>query len=111
MIREAEGYKEERVLRAQGDVVRFKALLGEYQKSKEVTWNRLQFETLERILPKASKLIIDPQTGANAMPLIPVQNAAFLDAFKDKTVIVFSLPGAFTPTCSSSHLMIFHYRN
>ena len=26
------------------------------------------------------------------------------DLFKDKTVIVFSLPGAFTPTCSSSHL-------
>ena len=26
------------------------------------------------------------------------------DIFKDKTVIVFSLPGAYTPTCSSSHL-------
>ncbi len=26
------------------------------------------------------------------------------DIFKDKTVIVFSLPGAFTPTCSSTHL-------
>ena len=26
------------------------------------------------------------------------------DIFKDKTVIVFSLPGAFTPTCSSSHV-------
>lgn len=26
------------------------------------------------------------------------------DLFKDKTVVVFSLPGAFTPTCSSSHL-------
>ncbi len=26
------------------------------------------------------------------------------DIFKNKTVIVFSLPGAFTPTCSSSHL-------
>lgn len=26
------------------------------------------------------------------------------DLFKNKTVIVFSLPGAFTPTCSSSHL-------
>jgi len=25
------------------------------------------------------------------------------DIFKDKTVIVFSLPGAFTPTCSSAH--------
>jgi glutaredoxin-like protein len=26
------------------------------------------------------------------------------DLFKDKNVVVFSLPGAFTPTCSSSHL-------
>ncbi len=26
------------------------------------------------------------------------------DLFKGKTVVVFSLPGAFTPTCSSSHL-------
>ncbi|MFS2225220.1 glutathione peroxidase [Pantoea sp. B65] len=26
------------------------------------------------------------------------------ELFKDKTVLVFSLPGAFTPTCSSSHL-------
>lgn len=31
-------------------------------------------------------------------------NVASDDLFKDKTVIVFSLPGAFTPTCSSSHL-------
>ncbi|ALM83256.1 glutathione peroxidase [Bordetella sp. N] len=26
------------------------------------------------------------------------------DVFKNKTVVVFSLPGAFTPTCSSTHL-------
>lgn len=26
------------------------------------------------------------------------------DIFKDKTIVVFSLPGAFTPTCSSSHV-------
>ena len=26
------------------------------------------------------------------------------DIFKGKTVIVFSLPGAFTPTCSSTHV-------
>lgn len=31
-------------------------------------------------------------------------NVASDDLFKDKTVIVFSLPGAFTPTCSASHL-------
>ena len=37
------------------------------------------------------------------------QNGEFVDVttddiFKDKTVVVFSLPGAFTPTCSSTHL-------
>jgi len=37
------------------------------------------------------------------------QNNEFVDVttddiFKDKTVVVFSLPGAFTPTCSATHL-------
>jgi len=37
------------------------------------------------------------------------QNNEFVDVtsdsiFKNKTVVVFSLPGAFTPTCSSTHL-------
>ena len=26
------------------------------------------------------------------------------DIFKDKRIVVFALPGAFTPTCSSTHL-------
>ncbi len=30
------------------------------------------------------------------------------ELFDDKTVIVFSLPGAFTPTCSSSHVPRFN---
>ena len=30
------------------------------------------------------------------------------DLFNGKTVIVFSLPGAFTPTCSSSHVPRFN---
>jgi len=41
------------------------------------------------------------------------QNDAFVDItsdslFKGKTVVVFSLPGAFTPTCSSTHLPRFN---
>ena len=41
------------------------------------------------------------------------QNGEFVDVttdeiFKGKTVVVFSLPGAFTPTCSSSHLPRFN---
>lgn len=32
------------------------------------------------------------------------KNVSTDDIFKGKTVVVFSLPGAFTPTCSSTHL-------
>jgi glutaredoxin-like protein len=32
------------------------------------------------------------------------RNLSTDDIFKDKTVVVFSLPGAFTPTCSSTHV-------
>jgi len=85
MLRGAEGFKEERVLKAQGDAVRFKALLAEYQKAKEVTWNRLQIETLERIYPAANKVIIDPQAGANVLPLLPLQNPSFLDALQGQS--------------------------
>ena len=30
------------------------------------------------------------------------------EIFRDRTVVVFSLPGAFTPTCSSSHVPRFN---
>ena len=32
------------------------------------------------------------------------KNTTTDDIFKGKTVVVFSLPGAYTPTCSSSHV-------
>lgn len=32
------------------------------------------------------------------------ENVSSEELFNDKTVVVFSLPGAFTPTCSSAHL-------
>lgn len=51
------------------------------------------------------------QEGRNVPPVTfhTRQGDKWLDVtsdalFRDKTVIVFSLPGAFTPTCSSSHL-------
>ena len=85
MLRGAEGFKEERVLKAQGDAVRFTALLSEYQKAKEVTWNRLQIETLERIYPAANKVIIDPQAGTNVLPLLPLQNPSLFDALQGRS--------------------------
>ena len=31
-------------------------------------------------------------------------NVTTEDLFKGKTIVVFTLPGAFTPTCSSTHV-------
>ena len=36
------------------------------------------------------------------------KNVTSDEIFNDKTVVVFSLPGAFTPTCSSSHVPRFN---
>jgi len=36
------------------------------------------------------------------------KNVSTDDLFNGKTVVVFSLPGAFTPTCSSTHLPRYH---
>ena len=44
------------------------------------------------------KLRSAPATRATGRPLTTD------DIFKGKTVVVFSLPGAFTPTCSSTHV-------
>ena len=51
IIREAEGYKEERIKRAEGDAQKFLSVLKEYEKAKDVTRKRLYLETMEEVLP------------------------------------------------------------
>ncbi|MEB8536618.1 glutathione peroxidase [Acidithiobacillus ferriphilus] len=45
-----------------------------------------------------------PQTVFRTRANHQWRDVSSAELFKDKTVIVFSLPGAYTPTCSSSHL-------
>jgi len=49
-ILQAQGYATERVNNAEGDVARFNAVRTEYEKSKEVTADRLYIETMEDVL-------------------------------------------------------------
>ena len=74
-LREAEGYKEKRVLLAQGEAARFLSVLAEYEKAKEVTRERLHLETVERILPDIDKIIVDGDIGHRLMPLLPFGGA------------------------------------
>jgi glutaredoxin-like protein len=45
-----------------------------------------------------------PDVTFKARPNDDWQDITSADLFKGKTVVVFSLPGAYTPTCSSTHL-------
>lgn len=58
ILQQAEGYREVQILRAQGDVVRFDLILEEYEKSPEITKERLYIEMMESFLPDAKKLIL-----------------------------------------------------
>jgi membrane protease subunit HflK len=55
----AEAYRARKINESQGDASRFRKLNEEYQKAREVTAQRLYLETMERILPRIKKLILD----------------------------------------------------
>jgi membrane protease subunit HflK len=69
-IREAEAYREQRIIRAQGDAARFEALLAEYSKAQAVTRERLRLETVERVLADVDKIVIDSEAGRGVLPLL-----------------------------------------
>ncbi len=70
MIRGAEGFREARVKRAEGDVAKFKAMLTEYKKAKDVTRKRMYLETMEKILPGINKYIVPSGKGGNLLNLL-----------------------------------------
>ena len=80
ILREAEGYKEKRVLLAQGEASRFLSVLAEYEKSSEVTRDRLYLETMEKILPETDKVILDGDLGQRLLPLMPLGTSPALPA-------------------------------
>ena len=70
MIREAEGFRESRISRAEGDVAKFKAILKEYSKAKDVTRKRLYLEAMEEILPGLEKYIVPSGEDGNLLNLL-----------------------------------------
>ncbi len=59
MISDAEGYKEEVINRGRGDAEKFSTMLNEYQRAKGVTEYRLYLETMEKVLARAKKFVLD----------------------------------------------------
>lgn len=65
----AEAYKAQIIAEAEGESARFTHLLTEYQKAPEVTRQRLYLETMENVLSKTNKVMIDAKSGNNIMML------------------------------------------
>ena len=59
VVNEAAGAYELRVNRAQGEAERFKAVLGEYERDRELTRRRLYLEAMERVLAKTKVVIVN----------------------------------------------------
>lgn len=72
IIQEAEGYKQVVISRAEGQAQRFNSILVEYTNNKQLTKDRLYFDTMEMILAGSNKNII----GADALPHMSLSNKA-----------------------------------
>ncbi len=70
-IQEAEAYKASVIARAEGEASRFTQILTEYHKAPEITRQRLYLETMEEVLSRSSKLMID-QSGGNNVIYLPL---------------------------------------
>jgi membrane protease subunit HflK len=75
MVQAAEAYREQRLIRAQGDATRFLRVLDEYRKAEVVTRERLYLETMDRVLPKTTKFILDGSSDrGGVLPLLPLRD-------------------------------------
>ena len=73
-LEEAEAYRARVVNEAQGQASRFTAVLEEYRKAPEVTRKRLYLETMEEVLGRVDKVILDEGVGGSqgVVPYLPL---------------------------------------
>jgi membrane protease subunit HflK len=87
--RAAEGYRQQVIAQAQGQSDAFNAVYDQYRRAPGVTRERLYLETMERVLGKSAKVIVDAK-GATAPIILPP------DAFRPRN------PAAAAPTPDAS---------
>ena len=69
VIAEANAYRDQVVARSDGEAQRFTKLLTEYQLAERVTRDRLYIESLESVLSKSAKVMVDVKGGNNMLYL------------------------------------------
>ncbi len=72
LVKQAEAYKAEKIAVAQGDAQRFISVYDQYKANPDVTARRLYLETMESIMAKMNKVLIDSSGQAGAVPYLPL---------------------------------------
>ena len=78
VVQQAKGYQSQVVREAAGDAARFNQVYEQYRLAPGVTRDRLYIETMERVLSRSNKVIIDSK-GASAPIILPP------DVFRPRT--------------------------
>ena len=73
-----QGYREQAVREATGDAARFNSIYTEYRRAPGVTRDRLYIETMQRVLARSNKVVVDSK-GASAPIILPP------DVFRPRT--------------------------
>ena len=84
MIEEATAYKEKVVAEAKGQTERFNKLYQEYAKAPQVTRERLYLDSMESVMQKSNKIIIDSESNSNLMYL-PIDKLVNQGQFKEQS--------------------------
>ena len=74
----ARGYSAQVVREASGEAARFNQVYDQYKLAPAVTRERLYIETMERVLARSNKVVVDSK-GASAPIILPP------DAFRPRT--------------------------
>jgi modulator of FtsH protease HflK len=69
LTEEAEGYRQRVIEQAEGDASRFRQVVTEYNKSPQVTRDRLYIDAMQQVLSNTSKVLIDQKAGGNLLYL------------------------------------------
>ena len=74
-LKQAQSYATQVTARAQGEAAQFDAVYAQYKLAPDVTRRRMYYETMERVLAKTDKVVVEPR---NVVPYLTPSGAAKL---------------------------------
>ena len=76
IAQDAEAYKSATINKAEGEAKRFASVYEAYKNGKEVTIRKMYLDSIESVLSRAHKVIIDPSQKGNLLPVLSLNAQA-----------------------------------